>query len=135
MKAVNVFSFVLLAFPVLAQQTEAPTSKQPAVTLENNKTKPKKDSPFRLIQGTVKDQSDNPVAGAIVQLKNAKTSKLVDFATKDDGKFAFRDLPLADDYELFAKQGGITTPVKKVSIYDTRKEVVINFKIEPPAKQ
>jgi len=39
------------------------------------------------------------------------------------------------DYELLAKRGTLTTAVKKVTIYDTRKEVTINFKLEPPQKQ
>ena len=106
----------------------------PAVVLEN-KEKPKKDSPYRIIQGIVKDQADNPLAGAIVQLKDTRTSKVVDFATKSDGKFAFRDLSMENNYELLAKRGDLASPVKKVSIYDTRKEVIINFTLQPPVKQ
>ena len=115
-----------------AQQTDPP--KSPSVIVEN-KEKPKKDSPYRLIQGVVKDQADNPLAGAIVQLKNTKTSKIVNFATKDDGKFSFRDLSMEDNYELLAKRGDLAAPVKKVSIYDTRKDVTINFTLQPAAKQ
>jgi hypothetical protein len=105
----------------------------PAVVLEN-KEKPKKDSPYRIIQGIVKDQADNPLAGAIVQLKDTRTSKVVNFATKSDGKFAFRDLSMENNYELLAKRGDLASPVKKVSIYDTRKEVIINFTLQPPVK-
>jgi hypothetical protein len=105
----------------------------PPVVLEN-KEKPKKDSPYRIIQGIVKDQADNPLAGAIVQLKDTRTSKVVDFATKSDGKFAFRDLSMENNYELLAKRGDLASPVKKVSIYDSRKEVIINFTLQPPAK-
>lgn len=128
--------FLIFTSPgmVCAQQAD-PNAGKPSVFLENNRYKPPKPSNARTIQGMVKDQADNPVAGAIVQLKNIKSSKVVDFATKDDGKFAFRDLFLDADYELLAKRGGLTTAVKKVSIYDTRKEVTINFKLEPPQKQ
>lgn len=115
-----------------AQQTDPP--KSPSVVVEN-KEKPKKDSPYRVIQGIVRDQADNPLAGAIVQLKDTKTSKIVDFATKDDGKFAFRDLSMEITYELLAKRGDLATPVRKVSIYDTRKDVTINFTLQPAAKQ
>ena len=121
-----------LASLARAQQTDPP--KKPSVVVEN-KEKPKKDSPYRIIQGFVRDQADNPLAGAIVQLKDTKTSKIVDFATKDDGKFAFRDLSMEINYELLAKRGDLATPVRKVSIYDTRKEVIINFTLQPPAKQ
>ena len=132
-KVVSIAS-VLLTFANLtcAQQTE--THAQPSVVVEN-KEKPKKDSPYRIIQGIVKDQADNPLAGAIVQLKDTKTSKIIDFATKDDGKFAFRDLSMEINYELLAKRGELAAPVKKVSIYDTRKEVIINFTLQPPAKK
>lgn len=115
-----------------AQQTDPPN--KPSVVVEN-KERPKKDSPYRTIQGFVKDQAENPLAGAIVQLKDTKTSKILNFATKDDGKFAFRELSMDIDYELLAKRGDFATPVKKVSIYDTRKDVTINFTLAPPAKQ
>jgi hypothetical protein len=115
-----------------AQQTDPPN--KPSVIVEN-KEKPKKDSVYRTIQGIVRDQSDNPVAGAIIQLKDTKTSKIVNFATKDDGKFAFRDLSMEINYELLAKRGDLATPLRKVSIYDTRKDVTINFTLQPSAKQ
>ena len=115
-----------------AQQTSPPN--KPSVVVENRE-KPKKDSPYRTIQGIVRDQADNPLAGALVQLKDTKTSKIVNFATKDDGKFAFRDLSMQINYELLAKRGDVATPVRKVSIYDTRKDVTVNFTLQPPAKQ
>lgn len=124
--------FLGIAGLTLAQQVD-PANK-PSVIVENRE-KPKKDSPYRLIQGVVKDQGDNPLAGAIVQLKDTKTSKVVDFATKEDGKFAFRDLSMESNYELLAKRGDLAAPMKKVSIYDSRKEVIINFTLQPPAKQ
>ena len=113
-----------------AQQTDPP--KSPSVIVEN-KEKPKKDSPYRVIQGVVKDQAENPLAGAIVQLKDTKTSKILNFPTKEDGRFAFRDLSMDINYELMAKRGDTVTPVKKVSIYDTRKDVTINFTLQPAA--
>ena|ERR1700722_6716418 len=119
-------SFYLLAG--LASAQEGPDQK-PSVFLQNDRTKTVKESNTRLIDGTVKDASDNPVGNAIVQLKNTKTSNIVDFATKDDGKFVFRDLPMDITYELLAKHGNFTTPVKKVSVYDTRKHVIVNFQV------
>jgi hypothetical protein len=138
MNTAKLYSVSLLLLTTIgfgsAQQTD-PNAGKPSVFLENNRYKPPKPSNARTIQGMVKDQADNPVAGAIVQLRNVKTSKVVDFATKDDGKYAFRELFLDADYELLAKRGNLTTPTKKVTIYDTRKEVTINFKLEPPQKQ
>ena len=119
-------SFFLLA--VLAPAQDGPDQKPP-VFLQNDRPKNEKESNTRIIDGTVKDASDNPLADAIVQLKNTKTATVVDFATKDDGKYVFRDLPMDINFELLAKHGDFTTPVKKVSVYDTRKHVIVNFQV------
>ena len=116
-----------------AQQTDPNNNSRSNVFLEN-KEKPPKPSDARVISGLVKDQNDNPVRGAIVQLKDLKTSKVIDFPTKDDGKFIFRDLRMDKDYELTAKREGLTS-MKKVTTYDTRHNVVLNFKLEPPGQE
>jgi hypothetical protein len=118
---------LLLACIAPAQQTSGPEEK-PNVYLQNDRPKKEKESNTRTIEGTVKDSSDNPLA-SIVQLKDMKTSKIVNFATKDDGKFVFRDLPMDINYELEAKHGDLTAPAKKVSVYDTRKSVILNFQL------
>jgi Carboxypeptidase regulatory-like domain len=112
----------------LAPAQDGPDQK-PNVFLQNDRTKNEKESNTRTIDGIVKDASDNPLAAAIVQLKNTKTSNIVSFATKDDGRYVFRDLPMNINYELLAKHGEVTTPVKKVSVYDTRKRVIVNFQV------
>jgi hypothetical protein len=116
-----------------AQHTDL--SKQPATVYGNDMPKSSKPSKMRTIYGLVKDQADNPVPGAIVQLKDLRTSKVTDFATKDDGKFLFRELRLDVNYELVAKHGDLASAAKKVTIYDTRNQVILNFKLEPAAKQ
>ena len=118
---------ILLALTGLGFAQQNPPSDQPLPSVGNNRPKPGKESNTRTIEGIVKDAADNPIANAIVELKNTKTSKVVDFPTKDDGKFAFRDLAMDINYELLAKHGGTTTPVRKVSLFDTRKDVVVNF--------
>ena len=120
---------VALSFGASFAPAQDGPEQKPSVFLQNNRTKQEKDSNTRVIDGTVKDASDNPMTQAIVQLKNLKTAGIVDFVTKDDGKYVFRDLPMDINYELVAKHGNVTTPVKKVSIYDTRKHVIVNFQL------
>ena len=119
-------ALLVLASLALAQQSGGPEQK-PDVYLQNDRPKNEKESNTRTIEGTVKDAADNPLPNSIVQLKDTKTSKIVDFATKEDGKFVFRDLSMSINYELAAKHGDLTAPVKKVSIYDTRKNIILNF--------
>lgn len=127
-KASLILLLALVSVAPAQQQAGKPEDK-PNVFLENDRPKKEKESNTRTIQGTVHDASDNPVAGAIVQLKDTKTSKIVHFATKEDGKFAFRDLSMAINYELVANRGELSGPVKKVSVYDTRKSVTLNFEL------
>jgi Carboxypeptidase regulatory-like domain len=119
---------LLLASRASAQQYNGPPEK-PDVFIQNNRPKNEKESNTRTIEGTVKDAADNPLASAIVRLKNVKTSKIVNFATKDDGKFTFHDLPLDNNFELVATRGELAAPMKKISVYDTRKKVTVNFQL------
>jgi hypothetical protein len=127
----NLTKIVLASLFLLACRAPAQDGpdQKPPVFLQNDRVKTEKESNTRIVDGTVKDASDNPLANAIVQLKNTKTSSIVDFATKDDGKFVFRDLPMDINYELLAKHGDLTSPVKKVSVYDTRKHIILNFQL------
>lgn len=133
MHPVKILLASLVVLAGLAPAQDGPDQK-PNVYLQNDRPKKEKESNTRIIDGTVKDASDNPLGDAIVQLKNTKTSNIVNFATKDDGKFVFRDLPMDINYELLAKHGDAATPVKKISVYDTRKHIILNFQLEA-AKQ
>lgn len=126
----NLFKILpaVLLLTCIAPAQDGPDQK-PNVFLQNDRVKNQKESNTRTIDGTVKDASDNPLADAIVQLKNTKTSNIVNFATKEDGKYVFRDLPMDINYELLAKHNDLSTPVKKISIYDTRKHVIVNFQL------
>jgi carboxypeptidase family protein len=118
----------ILLLACIAPAQDGPDQK-PNVFLQNDRVKNQKESNTRIIDGTVKDASDNPLADAIVQLKDTKTSNIVNFATKEDGKYVFRDLPMDINYELLAKHNEVSTPVKKISIYDTRKHIIVNFQL------
>ena len=71
-----------------------------------------------MVHGIVKDQNDNPLAGALVNLKNLKTKQVLTFITKSDGKYMFDGLSREQDYEINASFSGKHTPVKKLSHYD-----------------
>jgi hypothetical protein len=128
MHLVKIVPLTVLLLACLAPAQDGPDQK-PNVFLQNDRVKNEKEANTRTIDGTVKDASDNPLSEAIVQLKNTKTSSIVNFATKDDGKYIFRDLPMDINFELLAKHGDLATAVKKVSVYDTRKHVIVNFQV------
>ena len=81
-------------------------------------------------EGAVRDQSDNPVEGAVVQLKNTKTLQVRSFITKPDGTYYFHGLSRNIDYEAKAEKGGFASDSKTVSSFDDRKKITINLKLD-----
>src|SRR5438128_836992 len=85
-------------------------------------------------QGTERDADRYAVgvclAKAVVQLKNLKTLQVKSFYTDDQGGYRFHGLDPDQDYELKAEFGNATSGTKKVTSFDSRREVVINFKLD-----
>jgi hypothetical protein len=134
MKFPKLLPIVMLSTAGILSAQHTDLSKQPGAVFNGDRPQSSKPSKLRTIEGTVKDPSENPVSGAVVQLKDLRTSKVVDFLTKDDGKFAFHDLRLDVNYELAAKHGDLAAPIKKVTTFDTRNNVILTLKLEPVAK-
>ena len=93
---------------------------------------PKKgaDANLRTLQGTVLDGAGSAVQGAVVQLKDTRTLQVLSFITKEDGVYHFSNLKTDTEYEVKGSHGGANTDWKRVSIFDTRKIVVVNLKLD-----
>ncbi len=89
------------------------------------------DQNVRMVQGTVTEGDSNAVDGAVVQLKNTKTLQIRSFITKEHGTFYFHGLDPNVDYELKADFQNLASGVKTLSAFDSRKQPVINLKLEP----
>lgn len=89
----------------------------------------KGESTTRSVQGLVSDQSDAPVASAVVQLENTKTQQIRSYITKQDGMYYFYDLNTDTDYRLRADYQGASSPTKTLTSFDSKKQVVINLKL------
>jgi hypothetical protein len=88
------------------------------------------DANTRSVQGTVTDSSSAIVEGAVVQLKDTKTLQIRSFITKNDGMYHFHGLNPNVDYELKADHQGASSGLKTLSSFDSRKQAVINLKLE-----
>jgi hypothetical protein len=89
----------------------------------------KGDSATRSVQGAVTTPEDGIAAGAVVYLKNVKTLQVRSFITKEDGLYHFYELSPDVDYELKADLQGATSNAKTLSSFDSRKQAVINLKL------
>jgi hypothetical protein len=86
--------------------------------------------PTRSVIGLVTNESESPIHGAVVQLKNTKTLQVKSFITDQDGKYYFHGLDPNVDYELKARSGDVVSRTRTVSTFDDRKEVVYNFSLK-----
>ena len=83
----------------------------------------------RSVQGLVTDASDNPVAKAVVQLKDTKTLQIRSFITDADGQYHFAGLSTDVEYELKAMHEGAASDAKRVSVFNSSKAVTVNLKL------
>lgn len=88
------------------------------------------DTTTRSVQGAVTDASNALVDGAVVKLKDTKTLQIRSFITKADGMYFFQGLNPNIDYEVQAEHQGSASGLKTLSSFDSRKQAVINLKLE-----
>jgi hypothetical protein len=91
--------------------------------------RPNEDANTRSVQGVVTNASGNPVANAVVQLKDTKQLQIRSFRTAADGSYHFAGLGANIEYELKADFEGATSGTKTLSIYNTQKTATVNLKL------
>jgi hypothetical protein len=90
----------------------------------------KHEAQLRTVRGVVADKSDSPVSGSVVFLKNVRTNSVRSSYTDDSGSYRFSGLDPNADYELHAEKDGAKSPTRTVSSLDSRKDIVLNLKID-----
>ncbi len=128
----------------LAWQTEQPKApptgnrRDPGffggVGQKKDKGKKDDDENTRAVAGIVQNENEDPVEGAIVQLKDAKSLKVRSYITKADGVYKFFGLSTNADYDLRADFRTLASEKRTLSIFDSRKQAVINLKLAPRKK-
>jgi Carboxypeptidase regulatory-like domain len=98
-----------------------------AITVAQDK---KREAQLRTVRGVVADKSDNPISGSVVFLKNMRTNSVRSNYTDDSGSYRFSGLDPNADYELHAEKEGAKSATRTVSSFDSRKDIVINLKID-----
>jgi hypothetical protein len=84
----------------------------------------------RTLQGKVLSNSDKPLSGAIVYLKDDRTNSIRSFISTSDGSYHFGQLARDTDYQVWARYKNAKSDTKGISSYDSRDKVVINFRIK-----
>ncbi|MFN0165159.1 MAG: carboxypeptidase-like regulatory domain-containing protein [Bryobacteraceae bacterium] len=95
-----------------------------------DKKKKEAEARLRTVSGHVFDPAENPVSGAVVQMKNAKTLQIRSYITKEDGSFFFGGLDPDIDYTFRAEHQGMGSAQRTLSSFDSRKKPTVNLKLE-----
>ena len=90
----------------------------------------KHEAQLRTVRGVVTDKSDAPISNAVVFLKNLRTNQVRSYISENDGRYRFSGLDPNADYELHAEKDGAKSSTKTASSFDSRKEIIIDLKIE-----
>jgi hypothetical protein len=90
----------------------------------------KHESQLRSLHGIVSDKADTPIPGGVVFLKNTRTYAVRSYIADDTGNYRFSGLDPNTDYELHAEKDGAKSPTRTISSFESRKEIVVNLKID-----
>jgi Carboxypeptidase regulatory-like domain len=117
--------FVLLGAVASAQYTPGPRGGSTGPPPPDRQKGPV----LRTLSGRVTGNEDAPLKDAIVYIKNTRTQALKTYIADDAGKYQFNALLPNVDYEVFAEAKGARSDTKRLSSFDSRKDVTINLKI------
>jgi len=97
----------------------------------DDKDKPEKINPKeRPVYGVVTDADGKPITGAVVQLKNTRTQKIVSLMTREKGEYQFSGLSKDTDYQLTAVANHHSSEPHILSMYDPRPKPVVNLQVK-----
>jgi len=92
-------------------------------------------SELRTVRGAVLDKAENPVASAVVYLKNVRTLAVKTYISDRSGEYRFSGLDPNVDYEVHAESENMTSNTRTVSSFDSRKDIVISLKLDREKKK
>jgi hypothetical protein len=84
----------------------------------------------RVVQGTVRDSSDQPQANAVVYLQDQKSLEVRTYITEADGHYRFGQLSSEVDYQLWAEYKGHKSKTRSISSFDSKKQFTFDLKID-----
>ena len=96
-----------------------------AVAQEN-----KRETQLRTVRGVIIDKSETPMPASVVFLKNTRTNAVRSYIADDAGNYRFSGLDPNADYEIHAEKDGAKSQTRTVSSFDSRKDIVVNLKID-----
>ena len=84
----------------------------------------------RIVHGKVEDKNGAGIKGAVVYLKDDRSSAVKSAIADDDGSYRFVQLSPNTDYELWAQSDSKRSATKSISSFDSKNDITIMLKID-----
>ncbi|HEX3118531.1 MAG TPA: carboxypeptidase-like regulatory domain-containing protein [Candidatus Acidoferrum sp.] len=121
----RVFSIGLAFLLIATLSLAAPSRPQ-----DKDKEAAKHEASLKSVRGLVTDKSESPIAASVVFLKNTRSNAIRSYIADDAGNYRFSGLDPNVDYEIHAEKDGAKSQTRAISSFDSKKEIVINLKID-----
>ena len=101
----------------------------PARAQDDSASQKKAESQLKVLHGSVIDKSENPVPSGVVYLKNVKSQAVKTYIADDSGNYRFSGLDPNVDYEIHAEHDDMTSSVRTISSFDSRRDIEVTLKL------
>ena len=98
--------------------------------MPQDKEKEKHEASLKSVRGLVTDKAESPIPSSVVFLKNTRSNAIRSYISDDAGNYRFSGLDPNVDYEIHAEKDGAKSQTRAISSFDSKKEIVINLKID-----
>ena len=82
---------------------------------------------LKTVHGAVLTKSEDPIPEAVVFLKNLRSGTVKSYIADNAGEYRFSGLDPNADYEIHAEFKGESSPVRRLSNLDNRKDIYLNL--------
>lgn len=100
-----------------------------ALSVQARVPQDQKEPELRTVHGSVVDKDENPVPSSVVYLKNVKTQGVKTYIADDSGDYRFSGLDPNVDYEIHAEHNDMTSSLRTISSYDSRRDINLVLKL------
>jgi protocatechuate 3,4-dioxygenase beta subunit len=101
----------------------------PVHAQEQSKEQKKAEAQLKVLHGSVIDKSENPVPASVIYLKNVKSQAVKTYIADESGNYRFSGLDPNVDYEIHAEHDDLTSSIRTVSSFDSRRDIEVTLKL------
>jgi hypothetical protein len=83
----------------------------------------------RIVEGKVVNKDGGPIGGAVVYLKNSRSSGVKIYIADEDGHYRFGELSQDTDYELWAESNAVRSKSRQISSFDNENKFYFVLKV------